>query len=340
MAAHAPSPPEAQDSGQRLPEQVIEAAILWSVKLNYGETSAETRATFQQWLAADPLHRLAWQRTGGWKPLQQPALIGLAHDTLAVAERKHQQHSQQRRRGLTLLTLSGLAAALGWEQRDQLAWQRLVADASTMVGEQRTLRLDDGSVIMLNTDSAVSTDFSADHRNLTLHRGEMMIATGADRAAASKRPFWVTTPFGAMRALGTRFVVRLEPEGARVSVQEGAVELHPADGGTPAVVPAGASLWLAKHGTQPAPPLGFADDGFADGVITGQNIRLDVLLRELARYRKGYISCAPEVAGLRVSGLFHVADTDRALQFLLQTQPVSIRYLTRFWVAVGPAQAA
>lgn len=339
MAVHASSAalPEEQDSGQRLPEQVIDAAILWNVKLNYGETSAQTRAIFQQWLEADPLHRLAWQRTGGWKPLQQPALAGLAHDTLAVAERKHQQHSEQRRRGLTLLSLAGLAAALGWQQRDELAWQRLMADASTMVGEQRTLRLEDGSVVVLNTDSAISTDFSADHRKLIVHRGEMMITTGADRAAASKRPFWVTTPFGAMRALGTRFVVRLESQGARVSVQEGAVELHPADGGTPTVAPAGSSLWLERRSVQLASPLGFADDGFADGVITGQNIRLEVLLRELARYRKGYISCAPEVAGLMVSGLFHVADTDRALQFLLQTQPLSIRYLTRFWVAVGPA---
>ena len=64
-----------------------------------------------------------------------------------------------RRRALRVLSLSGVALASGWAVRETTPWQRLLADASTSVGEQRTLRLADGSVVMLNTDSAISSDF-------------------------------------------------------------------------------------------------------------------------------------------------------------------------------------
>ncbi|MFT4102327.1 MAG: hypothetical protein QM674_15065 [Burkholderiaceae bacterium] len=40
---------------------------------------------------------------------------------------------------------------------------------------------------------------------------------------------------------------------------------------------------------------------------------------------------------LRLAGLLYIRDTDRALQFLIQTQPVSVTYLTRWWGRAGPA---
>jgi transmembrane sensor len=324
-------------TSQRLPDAVIDAAIVWGVKLNYGEPTQQTRSRFQRWLEADPLHRLAWERVGAFKPAIAPLQAALGRDVLAAADREHRRQNAQRRRALKILSLGGVAALFGWSLRDELGWQRLTAEASTAVGQQRRLQLEDGTAVVLNTDSAVSTDFSGERRVLILRRGEIMVTTGTDGAAASKRPFWVFTPFGKMQALGTRFVVRLESQRARISVQEGAVELHPAGGGASLIVRPGQSGWLADDGALAAPEQEFAADGFADGVIAGQNIRLDALLAELARYRRGHISCDPAVAGLRVSGLFHVADTDRALQFLLQTQPVSVSYRTRLWVVVGPA---
>ena len=37
---------------------------------------------------------------------------------------------------------------------------------------------------------------------------------------------------------------------------------------------------------------------------------------ELSRYRSGILQCAPEVAGLRVSGAYPLTDIDRALAML------------------------
>lgn len=322
-------------SVQTLPEAVVDAAITWAVKLDYGEPSRETKKRFQHWLEADPLHQLAWSRIGVFKKLPDPVLSTLGREALAAADQKH----RQRRRNLKVLSLAGLGLLMGYQARNQLGWQTLLADAATAVGQQRTLRLDDGSVIVLNTATAISTNLTAERRLVILRQGEIMITTGPDSAMPHKRPFWVLTPFGKMQALGTRFVVRLERDRARISVQEGAVELHPAGAGMSAVAYPGQSWWLADEGVQLAAPRKFSEDGFAEGVIAGENIRLADLLQELERYRRGTIFCDPAVADLRISGVFHIENTDAILQFLVQTQALNVTYRTRFWVSVGPRQS-
>ncbi|MFT4194841.1 FecR family protein, partial [Ottowia sp.] len=314
-------------SGPPLPESLVQAAIGWSVRLNYSQPTDQDRQAFEQWLRANPLHGVAWQRVSGLKGFQ--AELGaltprLARDTLQTAQDlRENSRAAGRRTAAKRLAWAGIAVASGWLAREQVPWQRVLADASTGVGEQKTLRLADGTVLVLNTDSAIGIDLSGDSRLVTLRRGEILVTTGADADAlahqGAKRPFWVATPFGRMQALGTRFTVRLDDGRARVSVQEGSVALHPAGRDASVVVPAGESRWLAEGGTQPAEAQGFGADDWAEGVIAGKNIRLQDLLAEMARYRPGRIVCDPRVADLRVSGLFHIRDTDQALQFLIQT---------------------
>jgi transmembrane sensor len=322
-----------------IPASVIDDAIGWAVKLDFSTPVPETRQAFDRWLNAQPAHAAAWQRVQSLKNDFAQIPPRLALDALTTAEARRRAGGLSRRQAVRLLSLAGVAVAAGWVASDQAPWQRLLADYSTATGEQRTVRLDDGTVIVLNTDSAISTALEAGRRLVVLRRGEILVTTGADAGSPRKRPFWVHTPFGTAQALGTRFVVRLAPGRARVSVQEDAVEIHPlrpAAGSRPVIVRAGESWWLAPDGVAAAQPLGFEPDGWADGVIAGQNIRLADLLDELSRYRPGRIVCDERVAELRVSGVYHLRDTDRALRFLVQTQPVSVALRTRFWVSVGP----
>ncbi len=321
------------DAPARLPDDIVDAAIGWAVKLDYNTPTAAARSAFEQWLRDDPRHALAWQRLGS---LRQPFASAAPELLRATLETRAARGRLNRRHAVQLLSLAGLALGTGWAVRERTPWQRLIADASTTVGEQKTLNLTDGSTVVLNTDSAVSTDLTGARRRIVLHRGEILISTGADAGASSKRPFWVHTPFGRLRALGTRFTVRLDDDGARISVQQGAVELHPAAGGSRAVVSPGESRRLTDAGSVPADLRGIAADSWRDGVIAGSNIRLADLLDEISRYRPGRIVCDARVAGLRVSGLYHIRDTDQTLQFLAQTQPVDIRYRTRYWVSVAP----
>ncbi len=329
------SPPDAD-----IPARVVDQAINWSVRLDFSEASAGTRKAFARWLEADPLHALAWQRVQALRDDFSRMPPALALDTLQSAGARRGMRGLKRRQALKVLALAGVSVLAAASVRELAPWQRLLADTSTATGEQRTVRLADGSTIVLNTDTAINTGLGDERRVITLRRGEILVATGHDERFSAgngaARPFWVQTPFGSLRALGTRFVVRLEAGRARVSVQEGAVELHPAAQGARPVARAGTSWWLASDGGTPAPAQSFEADGWADGVIAGNDMRLADLLAELARYRTGRIVCDPRVADLRVSGAYHVRDTDQTLRFLAQAQPVSIVYRTRFWIAVGP----
>ncbi len=333
MAQHEPLP--------RLPDEIVDAAIMWSIRLGRTVDADRVAPTvlraFERWRQGDPRHAQAWNRVASLQTAFSDIPPQLALNVLqsAPANRAAPAAGRARRGALKLLSLSAVALFAGISAYDHAPWQRLLADASNTSDKPQTMHLDDGSAIVLNLDSAISIDMRGAQRRIVLRRGEIMISTGADAQSAARRTFWVDTPFGTMQALGTRFVVRLERERARIAVQEGAVELHPADGSAAAVVAAGDSRWLSDSGTLAAPAQGLDSTAFADGVIAGKNMRLGDLIAELARYRSGRLSCDEAVADLRLSGIFHINNTEQALQFLAQTQPVSIRYRTRFWVAVG-----
>jgi len=324
-----------------IPARIVDQAITWTIQLDFGEPTASTREAFAQWLAADPLHELVWQRMQALRDDFSGMPPALALDTLQTAGARRGASGLRRRQALKVLALAGISVVAVQGVRELAPWQRLLADTSTATGEQRTVRLDDGSTIVLNTDTAISTGLGGERRLVTLRRGEILVTTGYDdrfaAASGAARPFWVQTPFGSLRALGTRFVVRIGDGRARVSVQEGAVALYPSTGGTGDVAQAGTSWWLANGGSAPAPAQTFDADGWASGVIAGKDMRLADVLAELARYRTGRIVCDPRVADLRISGAYHLRDTDQTLRFLAQSQPVAVVYRTRFWVTVEPA---
>ena len=84
----------------------------------------------------------------------------------------------------------------------------------------------DGTLVDLDTGTAISVDFSETERLVTLRAGAIAIETGAD---PRHRPFRVATAQGLLRALGTRFTARQEDGFTAVSVQQGAVEVSPAE---------------------------------------------------------------------------------------------------------------
>lgn len=156
-----------------LPENIIEAAITWSIRLDYNDPTPETRQSFDQWLHADPLHRLAWQRVDSLNNLRNDCRSlpsRLAFDTLQEVDSRRQSRKLSRRNAMKLLSLAGITIATGWTVREHTPWQRLLADASTVTGEQRVLHLTDGTVVVLNTDSAVSFDLTEAQRLIVLQR--------------------------------------------------------------------------------------------------------------------------------------------------------------------------
>ena len=76
-----------------------------------------------------------------------------------------------------------------------------------------------------------------------------------------------------------------------------------------------------------------------DGVLVARDMRLDEFVAEFDRQRHGVLRCDPAVAALRISGVFPLDDSERALAALARTLPVQVIYRTRWWVTLAPATA-
>jgi transmembrane sensor len=85
-------------------------------------------------------------------------------------------------------------------------------------------------------------------------------------------------------------------------------------------------------------PVNDTATAWTDGMLVASGMRLADFLAELSRHRPGYLGCDPAIAGLRVSGTYPLADTDRILDTLRTTLPVEIHFRTRYWVTVRGAK--
>jgi len=91
----------------------------------------------------------------------------------------------------------------------------------TRIGDIRKRNLPDGSVVDMNTDTLLSVSFSPNERRLRLERGEAHFAV----AKNPNRPFIVEAQGISIRAVGTAFGVRIDPNAIQVLVSAGTVQV-------------------------------------------------------------------------------------------------------------------
>lgn len=97
-----------------------------------------------------------------------------------------------------------------------------LASYTTRTGEQKTVELDDGSTMVLNTNSRVLVDYSTSVRKTIIDRGEVFFEVVKDPL----RPFVVDTGARSITVLGTSFDVLKAGMDLEVSVVEGLVAVH------------------------------------------------------------------------------------------------------------------
>lgn len=326
---------------------VLDAAIAWQLRLDGGTPDPAEREALQQWLAADAEHRRAWRQLGQLDELlapvrQRPALRRALLKPAATRGARRALAQGASALGLALAIGLGLAVTERF-----MPLQASLADLRTGTGERRTLTLDDGSELQLNTRSAVDLAFDEQQRALRLRLGEIHLRSG--HPAGEQRPLLVLTPEGSLRALGTRFLVRRDAEQGttRLTVLESAVLVRP-PGCPPAAaapcpaelrVQAGETVLLRAGGEigepQPAAPEA---DAWRDGVLVFDDIPLAEALAEIGRHRVGRLEMDPALAGLRVSATLPLADTDRALQALAAALPVELQRPLPWTLRLVPRQ--
>ncbi|RZI76818.1 MAG: FecR family protein [Pseudomonas sp.] len=328
-------PPDATDPLAIPTFEHLQQAADWFALLQGGACKSE-RLQWQRWLDTGPGHRAAWQRVEAVAG-EFATLAGLP--TRQVLERG--SIDAQRRITLRALAIVPMAGLAGWLAFREMPWRSWTAAYRTGIGERREIVLADGSHLWLNTTSAVDVDFSSSLRRIVLHKGEVMITSGHDKAFAA-RSLVVDVSQGRLTALGTRFGVRHEKgEATRLAVFEGRVEARPSSGSDARTLVAGQQAQLFTNRvdgigglTSAGGGASYADD-WTRGMLVADGLRLGDFLAELGRYRPGYLGCAPDVADLRIVGAYPLADIDRILDALQTTLPVKVHHPMPWWTVVA-----
>lgn len=297
-------------------------AAHWLTLCMDGELPPQQAQAFQRWRSADPDNERAWQHIESLRG----RLAGLQP---TAGYRSLSQGGGSRRRVVKALVMLALVGGTGG-----LAYREPWRDATGLTyhngaSAPRPITLADGSQLTLDADSTLEVDFDARQRTLRLLRGRLLISTGHDPL----RAFSVKTAHGSVLALGTRFVVHALPERTEVALFEGALKLSPLHT-TPQLLSAGERTRFTAARIDSSAPAG-REPLWGSGALEADNMRLEHFIAELARYRPGLLRCTREVADLRISGVYPLADSDAVLDTLTQSLPVRINRRSRYWVTVS-----
>ncbi|WP_273691568.1 FecR family protein [Ketogulonicigenium vulgare] len=271
-------------------------ALDWIIRLHAG---GATEADWQAWAL--------WRAQGDMFDAAAREAEALWHGLGAAGH-------QVKRGALTRRAVlgGGAAVVLG---AGLLQTGALLPDYSTMAAERRNIVLADGTAVALNARTALNLDA----------RGVAMLRGQATFDAA--RDLLLTVPGGEVHAAAARFDVDLLAGGLALTCLEGAVTLH--FGGRSARLQGGERLFTAgwqRARVNPADAL-----AWQRGKLILDQRPLAELVASLERYRRGRIVIwGDQVADLRVSGVFNMADGDLILQSLAGPLPITVTQLPMF----------
>ncbi len=189
-------------------------AAAWIARLHGPNRTPEVEAACRRWMADDPERAAAFELlTDTWD--KSARLRRRPIEQLASWEQPGFRMSFSRAAFATLaVAVLAVTGTVLYLRSDAIA---------TAIGEQRTLTLEDGTRVHLNTNSRVQVRYDENVRRVELERGEALF----DVARRSAWPFIVTAGDRQIRALGTAFIVRREERNIAVTLVEGKVTVSP-----------------------------------------------------------------------------------------------------------------
>lgn len=292
------------------PSSIDEQAVQWFVVLRDDEATEEDRSAFATWLGADPAHEVAWRSVERmWSGLD-----AVGRRPAPRSPRRQRSNLPKRIAATAVLVL--VTAGFGW----QLLPVGLFADHRTGVGERKTVMLQDGSQVELATSTAIDVSFGDTERRIKLLTGEAFFTVAKDPG----RPFIVTAEGGEVRVLGTAFDVKIAKD-VSVAVAHNTVQV-----GTPAATPVKVEAGHeVRYGTGGVSGVTAADldavQAWRHNQLIFRDVRLDDVLADLGRYRRGPIVLFGGALGKRhVTAVFDTDDVDAALDTIAQSLSLRI----------------
>ncbi len=200
-------------------DEIESQAAAWAILCAERPLTDQEQQQLDSWIGANSRHLGALVRAQAiWSDLDRVVAL----DQPSRVEASEPRRTWQWRRyamaaSFALAMISSVAA-----------YDRLEGRVSTARGEVREIALEDGSRLVLNSDSVAQVRFDGDERRIILRRGEASFSVAHDSA----RPFTVTADGVTVRAVGTRFAVGMANDDVEVTVEEGVVAVS--ESGSPA----------------------------------------------------------------------------------------------------------
>ena len=351
---------------RRTRRQIAAEAVDWFLLLQETAAAESDRQSFSEWLLRSPAHVEEYLRVScAWSLVNVDAEGNLAAAALVAAAKAHHEidnvvtlpgrigrrtppavsgsgRTFSRRTWRAVLVASlvcGIVLSVTW-----LNWHSTMT-FQTVVGEQSSFTLQDGSVVFLNTNSMVRVEWLPAERHFELIRGEARFKVARDPS----RPFTVATATAAVRALGTVFNVRAEPLSTQVAVLEGQVEVTVAPSREPASAalvsangvvstavqsPATERVRLAAGERAAVTPRGIQTNAgppiesvlaWTQRRLVFQDQPLDGVIQEFNRYRTHpLVLDDPALAALRINGVFDLNDPESLIAYLGTYETVQV----------------
>jgi transmembrane sensor len=298
-----------------------EQAAAWVLKISQGELSTEEMETFVAWLEQSPKNSAAYQGmvaiAYNVPPISRSELADLGLEGPVGGGLRVNRGIRPRTWALAGLAAACVAAMVAIPLfRDTTVHH---ADA----GERRLVSLPDKSRIELNSRSEVAVNYTDGVRYISLPAGEAFF----DVAHEKDRPFVVHTNKAIIRALGTKFNVRLDQEDTIVSVLEGAVEVKTdgTDAARREVVSAGQQLQIAASGARLKAEDVERATSWRHGRVEFDNTTLETAIKEINRYRtKAIVINDPDLREVHITGSFNIDEMQDFLRALSRIDYIEI----------------
>lgn len=314
--------PNHNNNTTAIPEAILHQAREWFILLQDNPSRFNLDAC-KAWCDASEIHQQAYLSVQQSWHKSYEAAQSLAHkeeDILAVYLKKMDQPVRQsffqRWR-----TIGGLSFAclfiltLTWFYHSNLinTWN---ADYKTAVGEQKSIQLADGSIIFMDTDTAIKQSYTDKARNITLLQGRASF-----EVTKSHIPFIVQVDDGAVRVYGTKFDIEKKNDGGFVALERGSISF---------TLPGSQHEIMLRPGQQLAFQDNTAyqiDDANIPEITSWQNQRyvfyrtsLNDIIHTLSRYQSGkIIILSPYLSAQLFTGNVALNNIDQAIE-ALQTQ--------------------
>lgn len=341
----------------RISHQIAAEAGAWDARLRAPDCTDTDRAAFATWRQQNPAHRAAFEDLQAIVAALRNE--GSRADVRALRDAALRTSHRSRGRKLFAAAASLAILAIGttiWTMLPDGAHRASLRERAaitgrtyeTGIGETSTITLQDGSSVELNARSRINVAFTESRRDVELAAGQAFFHVARD----PQRPFRVRAGDRDIVAIGTAFDVRLDEKSVSVTLIEGQVivsesaslassgSLPKAGASTlspgqqliarlPSPTAAEESPGASRTGPGPAAVLVRDTDvakvtSWREGRVFLEDLTLAEAIAEMNRHSPVQIVVNdPELANLRVNGMFRAGEQQAFVAALEQYFPIS-----------------